>query len=137
MERGAGALPMPRRWWVAPCALLLCVVLLATGCSIRKGSYWMHDRTEHQETIRAERCTASARLVAGHHAMLQLWCEQDVDVLVVEIWKQMERRKRMTGFWWAFGGTVTVLTLFILLLVAAGNSSGSGGGGGSSWDWDD
>lgn len=127
-----------RRGWShrLPFALLLTAALVAGGCSVHKGYRWVKEGQEREETVVGARFTAEVRLVRGHVATLQVWAAQDVETRLVEIWKQLETRKKTTWGWVAGGLVVTFLTLLILLIVAASNSGG-GGGGGSSWDFDD
>jgi len=124
------------RWHRTPFAALLTAALVASGCSMHKSYHWAKEGREVEQTVLGERLTAEARLVRGHVATLQVWAAQDVESRPVEVWKQLETRKKLTWFWVGSGLVASFITLLILLIVAAGNSDG-GGGGGSSWDWDD
>jgi hypothetical protein len=116
-------------------ATLLAVAVVGSGCSVHRGYRWVKIGDEAQETVRAEQLTAEARLVSNHIATLQVWATQRLERRMVEVWKQMESRKRLTWFWVGTGIGVALVTLFILLIVAL--SSVDGDGGGSSWDFDD
>lgn len=120
-----------------PIAALLACALVASGCSVHRGFQWVKQGQEREETVIGERYAAEARLVGGHVATLQVWATQQVETRLVEVWKQLETRKKRTGLWVGVGIVAGFLALLIVLIVAASNSGGGGGGGGSSWDWDD
>lgn len=136
--RGVQPAPSRRPWWYRlPFAALLAGALVASGCSMHRGFQWVKQGQEREATVVSERYVAEARLVGGHVATLQVWATQQVETRLVEVWKQLETRKKLTWFW-VVGGIVTgFLALLIVLIVAAASSGGSGGGSGSSWDWDD